>query len=174
MLLRRPPTRILAVCLAAVVLLALSGHVFLLRSPSSPSLLAEKGLKSSAFNFTETKPAWLAKPVSGEHAPLVIRMAIISHPKEVERRATIRKSVLAGIPKSEVDLTYKFFVGTASAPDDMEDGGEEARMDAAVREEQKEHGDLVVLDMQENLARMGEKRWRMFHWVRPNCYLTMR
>jgi hypothetical protein len=63
--------------------------------------------------FSDPPPAWLEPPSHGTK-PMSIRMAIISHPDEFEKRAAMRRSVLRGVPLSEVDLTYKFFTNIPS------------------------------------------------------------
>jgi hypothetical protein len=173
----RPRTTIAV--LAAVFTLFLVGHVLTIKGPSSFSfsltddehLPAFDRFPDEHFNWTAPHPPdWLQPPAStAVHEPVVFRMAIISHPKEFDRRKAIRDYVLANVPKKEVRFDYYFFLGKTDkmAPIDGRNMTAEEINDE-VQKEQKQHGDLFLIDMLESQRGLGEKRWRALKWVRPS------
>ncbi|KAF9064669.1 galactosyltransferase-domain-containing protein [Rhodocollybia butyracea] len=87
--------------------------------------------------------------------PLVLRIGIISQPKEYARRQAFRETTLRGVPKNEVVIHYRFLIGYSGEGDE----------DRRVLEEHLEYGDIIRLDMKESGLRLGEKRWRMLKWA---------
>lgn len=49
------------------------------------------------------------------HVPLVLRVAVISHALEIERRRDIREYIFEGVPTESVTLEYKFIVGNLTS-----------------------------------------------------------
>ena len=46
-----------------------------------------------------------------DSAPLQLRVAIISHASEIERRSLIRDLVFKGVPEKFVKVEHRFFIG---------------------------------------------------------------
>lgn len=107
----------------------------------------------SVYNFTASRPKWLAPLPRQRPEPLIIRLAIISHPREFERRKAFRQYVLSDLPSHEIKIQYRFIMGYTDTADDRR-----------VSQERALHNDVLVLDMKESMDRMGEKRWRMLKW----------
>lgn len=122
---------------------------------ASPLVLDDSSaMDASVFNFTASRPEWLVPPPRHQQEPLVIRLGIISHPREFERRKALRQYVLADLPTQEVIIHYRFIMGYTGSHDDLRAAQERAL-----------HRDIIVLDLEENTDRMGEKRWRMLKWA---------
>jgi hypothetical protein len=136
--------------------------------PEGRHPLSYVGLPVDAFNWTSPLvPTWLQRPVvAPETQPLVLRVAIISHPAEFSRRKAIRDHMLVGVPHSEVDIQYYFFLGKAEDTTWSRMKGSSAQeVDAAVHREAEEHNDIHFLDMVDNKDRLGYKCWRALQWV---------
>lgn len=73
----------------------------------SPELIKPPELITSFGN--ETRPAWLDLPPV--EIPLIFRVAVLSHPKEVDRRQLIRDNIFKGVRPSEISIEYRFIVG---------------------------------------------------------------
>jgi hypothetical protein len=110
---------------------------------------------------------WLQRPVTAsETQPLMLRVAIISHPAEFSRRKAIRDHMPVGVPHSEVNIQYYFFLGKAEDTTWSRLKGSSAQeVHAAVHREAEEHDDIHFLDMVDNKNRLGYKRWRAIQWV---------
>jgi hypothetical protein len=121
-------------------------------------------LPADAFDFTSPRPAWLAPTPAGT-PPLVLRIAVISHPSEVARRAAIRESVFADVPAADVTFEYKFVV--ARAPGERQHAWSTTTLDEVVDEEQRAHGDMRILDVHEGKFVLGVKRHAALLWVCP-------
>jgi hypothetical protein len=140
--------------LATSALLTLARHPRFGLLPTAFSAPAAPGaLALDVFEWNGTTPAWLAKPYAG--GPLRMRVAIVSHPAEADKRRAIRESVLAGVPRAEVRLEHRFFVGRAGDT-----------LDREMAREARAHGDVVVLDMPDSKITLGAKRWETLQWVR--------
>lgn len=117
------------------------------------------------FNFaTEPRPAWMFANSSssiGIEAPLSVRVAVLSHSDEVERRQLIRDYMFRGVRRSEIQIDYRFLVG-------MPNGwfGNENRL-KGLRQEEQEHGDMVILDFKDSKYTLSKKRYYGLKWVRP-------
>lgn len=73
-----------------------------------------------------------------------------------------RDSMLAGISKKYVDLTYKFFVGRPIADEDTNQS-----IFDAISKENKAYDDVVMLkDIKDITERLSEKRFSALKWVR--------
>jgi hypothetical protein len=120
-------------------------------------------LPADAFDFTSPRPAWLAPTPAGT-PPLVLRIAVISHPSEVARRAAIRASIFADVPAADVTFEYKFVV--ARAPGERQHAWSTTTLDELVDAEQRAHGDLRILDVHEGKLVLGVKRHAALLWVR--------
>jgi hypothetical protein len=158
--------------LAAACVLAFS-TVWLVAHILRPTLAGRKlrqfsplynNFPADAFDFTSPRPAWLAPTPPGT-PPLVLRIAVISHPSEVARRAAIRDSIFADVPAADVAFEYKFFV--AKAPGQRQHPWSMTTLDEVVDEEQRTHGDMYVLDAHEGLLVLGVKRHAALLWVCP-------
>ncbi|TFL02622.1 galactosyltransferase-domain-containing protein [Pterulicium gracile] len=128
--------------------------------PALPSSYAEfdfslpkEKLAAELFSFPRSsRPKWLSTPAP--QSPLVFRIAIITHPRDFDKRDAVRKYTLSNVPTSACKFSYRFILGY----------GNEAE-DKLVLEEMHKYGDIVRLDMKEDKRRMGEKRWRMLRWA---------
>jgi hypothetical protein len=120
---------------------------------------------SDAFDFTRPRPEWLVPPSPEQNktTPLVLRIAVITHPSEVDRRTAIRESIFADVPSNEVSFQYKFFVGRA--PGKRLHVWSTQTLDEIVDEEQTVHQDMEILDMKESSSGLGMKRHAALHWV---------
>ncbi|TFK98734.1 hypothetical protein BDV98DRAFT_595402 [Pterulicium gracile] len=110
---------------------------------------------NSSFDFTTSRPDWLSVPERNAQL-LIIRLAIISHSKEFDRRKAFRQYVLADLPahKFEVEVHYRFIMGYTRDVDDLR-----------VAQERAVHSDILVIDQEDGTDRMGEKRRRMLRWA---------
>jgi hypothetical protein len=162
--------------LAAACVLAFS-TVWLVAHILRPTLAGRKlrqfsplynNFPADAFDFTSARPAWLAPTPPGT-PPLVLRIAVISHPSEVARRAAIRDSIFADVPAADVTFEYKFFV--AKAPGQRQHPWSMTTLDEVVEEEQRTHGDMYVLDAHEGLLVLGVKRHAALLWVCPVAHV---
>jgi hypothetical protein len=128
---------------------------------------------SDAFNFTAQKPPWLA-PVRAPHfegssssskgpAPLVLRIAVISHPEETDRRDAIRANVFSDLPTNEVKIDYRFFVGRTNGQ--RLHKWSMTTLDEMVEDEQAKYGDMHVLKFKESSSMLGVKRHAALQWV---------
>lgn len=104
----------------------------------------------------ETRPSWMDLPLPLE--PLAFRVAVMSHPSEVERRQLIRDNIFKGVRPSEIDLKYCFVLGL---PDNVP---AERKMDT-LRKEQEKHGDLEVMDIDDARDRLSQKRYHALKWA---------
>lgn len=115
--------------------------------PSSPS----KSLEWIQTFDVESRPSWMDAPPP--QVPLILRVAVMSHPKEVQRRQIIRDYIFKGVRPTEVEIDYRFMVGS---PDGSLD---------ALQREHEEHKDLVILDFKDELDRLSQKRFLALKWV---------
>jgi hypothetical protein len=144
----------------------LAGRLILSYSPTY------HGFPSDAFDFSKPRPEWLIpprlrKPATAEPPALVLRIAVISHPEEVERRAAIRAHVFQDVPLHEVTFEYKFFVGRV--PGERLHSWSKNMLDEVVDGEQKEHGDMFIIEqLKESSSGLGIKRHAALHWVGIN------
>jgi len=104
----------------------------------------------------EDRPAWLDSPRTGE--PLLFRVAVISHPSEVQRRQHIRNSIFAGVPSKEIQLDYRFFVG-------MPLENEFGKVSDEIWKEQERHKDMVIMQKPDVFERISEKRYAALKWA---------
>lgn len=114
-----------------------------------------------------SRPEWLDTPPP---KPLVLRLAIITRVDGFDRRNALRQSLLRGIPESDVKVEYKFVVGHERYP---WVGKPYSWVDQWVRDEQTKFGDVLILNMEENMKRMTEKRYRAMQWgglAEPSSY----
>lgn len=102
----------------------------------------------------EVRPAWLDSPRTTK--PLILRVAVISHPSEAQRRHLIRDSIFKGVSSKEVQIDYRFFVGIPE-----KNGSslikEETSYD--IWQEERRHKDMVILDFHDTYERISEKRY---------------
>jgi hypothetical protein len=123
-----------------------------------------RNLPAEAFDFKAPRPQWLAPPDAGA-APLLLRIAVMSHPAERTRRAAIRETVLADVPPADVVFEHKFFTGRV--PGQRTHGWSSELVDNAVDEEQSAYGDVAVLDLDDGPSALGIKRHAALLWVTP-------
>lgn len=117
------------------------------------------GFAPGTFEFaSSTPPTWISTPPP---RPLVIRLAIITQPGSFERRQLLRQILVSDIPETDVKLDYKFVVGYEKYPP----GAWISSTDRRVEEEQKEHGDILILKLKESRVRLTEKRYRAMQWA---------
>jgi hypothetical protein len=169
--------RITILLLTLLITLSITWHILTIKAPLFVSRVVGGpehkhpftyvGLPADAFNWTSpNRPAWLEPPKS-KTTPLVLRFAIVSHPKEFARRKAIRETVLADIPRREVKLEYYFFLGKTNKLEEVNGRNMTAKeVNTAVQKEKQRYGDLYLLDMTESSRGLGEKRWRALQWVR--------
>jgi hypothetical protein len=157
--------RLLA-ALAAVLLLFLSAELYLRHSASISTYRAVSSYWTT-YGFGHAPPPWLWPRAPSAHAPLSIRLAIISRPEEREHRDAMRRAVLADVPQEDVHLTYRFFVGVPAHPERFHELAEQPEgVENSLREEAAARGDIELLDLGEGRLYMGTKRWMMLKWVR--------
>jgi plasmid stability protein len=153
--------------LTLLLLLFLELH---LRSSASISTFSAVTSFWTTYGFGHAPPPWLVPSVPPEHAPLSIRLAIISRPGEREHRDAMRRTVLAGVPQADVHFTYRFFVGVPAHPERFHELAEQPEgVEDSLRVEAAEHGDIELLDLGEGRLYMGTKRWMMLKWVRQTA-----
>lgn len=104
----------------------------------------------------EVRPEWLNSPSVQE--PLLFRVAVISHPSEGERRRLIRDSIFKGVPSNEINLEYRFFVGTSG-------GNSSGEILDEIWREERQYKDMVILDMPDTYEKLAEKRYAALKWV---------
>lgn len=119
----------------------------------SPPVLAPEAF---AFKAT-TKPYYLSR---GLDKPVVIRLGIIARVDAFERRQALREAMLSGVPAQDVKLDYRFFVGQPK-----EKGAKRLRIKLELAKEQREYGDVIVLDQEDITERISEKRFHAIQWV---------
>jgi hypothetical protein len=152
--------------LAAALLLFLSAELYLRHSASISTYRAVSSYWTT-YGFGHAPPPWLWPRAPSAHAPLSIRLAIISRPGEREHRDAMRRAVLADVPQEDVRLTYRFFVGVPAHPERFHELAEQPEgVENSLREETAAHGDIELLDLGEGRLYMGTKRWMMLKWVR--------
>lgn len=108
------------------------------------------------------KPQYLDKPSVSALRPLTIRLAIVSRVDELETRQALRDTMLEGVPKKDVNIAYRFFVGK------MKDGDERMTWNLwwELLWERWVRGDVVTLwDLDDVKHRLSEKRYRALKWV---------
>jgi hypothetical protein len=81
----------------------------------------------------------------------------VARPSEREHRDALRRTVLTGVPATDIHVTHRFFVGVSTS--------ESAGFVDALRAEAAEFGDVEMLDLEEGGPNMGTKRWMMLNWV---------
>jgi hypothetical protein len=135
-----------------------ANNIFTDALPASMKHFVSGSLPESAFEWNTTKaPEWLAHPINSGR-PLRLRVAIITHPSEFERRHAVRELVLKGVPREEVLVEHLFFLGHVS----------DLSMNDQVVREAAVHGDIELLDMSDSKTTLGTKRWEALRWVRPH------
>jgi hypothetical protein len=117
------------------------------------------------YYFSDPPPSWLTPPKPSRDS-LRIRMAIISHPAEFEKRMAMRLNIVQGVPHTDVDLTYVFMIGIPERPQDWPEAKPlSPEVVEAVQEEARRWNDLHFLNIGEGRRYMGEKRWMMLQWA---------
>lgn len=107
----------------------------------------------------EPRPAWMTVVTeSPVKTPLSLRVAVLSHPKEVERRELIREYMFKGVPRNEVHIDHCFLVGKPSG------WSAQGKLEKLLQE-QEEHQDLVILDIEDSKKRLSQKRYSGLKWV---------
>jgi hypothetical protein len=169
--------RAIVVSLTVLISLGLTWHIMSLHPSNSifdthaEAMVA--GLPPSAYNWTSPRPAWLDPP-SGDFEPTKFRLAIITHPSEVSRRKVLRETVLSHLPRKEVVVDYRFFMGLTNKGGDVDGVPMSAeQMNEMVKVENTKHGDIKLLDVIEDKDRLAEKRYQALQWVRSS-YLYIR
>ncbi|GJJ08033.1 hypothetical protein Clacol_002240 [Clathrus columnatus] len=116
-------------------------------------------LDPKIFTFDkEPRPSWMDSPPT--QPPLSLRVAVLSHPKEVQRRQLIRDNIFKGVRRNEIQIDYRFLVGLPA------DGNYFSKKKVEkLREEGKEHGDLVIVEIKEAFDRVSEKRFAALKWA---------
>ncbi|TFK31665.1 hypothetical protein BDQ12DRAFT_693758 [Crucibulum laeve] len=130
----------------------------------------------------EPRPSWLDTPLPAGHEPLILRLAIITHIKESDRRKAIRDNVLSGLDitsaspsrsnssysrpfssnsSSEIQIEYRFFAGRAP-PAGFFSWGKSPN--ERILEENRRFGDITVLDVDDVPERVSEKRYGALIW----------
>ncbi|KAF8512596.1 hypothetical protein BU17DRAFT_53988 [Hysterangium stoloniferum] len=115
---------------------------------------------STAYGFSSTpRPAYLdITPPQ----PLILRVAIMSRRNEFERRQALRNYVISGLPETDVQFQYRFFVGMGK--DAMEEAGSD--MSERLQDEKSIHGDVIILkDIEDTPERLSEKRYSAVKWA---------
>lgn len=109
------------------------------------------------FVFNEDdRPSWLDVPPP---RPLRLRVAVISHTSEFNLRMILRETVLWGVPKSDVDMVFRFFVGRLT-------GRNSVAVGQRLEQEMERYGDIVMLkDIDDIKERISEKRFAALKWV---------
>lgn len=139
------PKVILSICIISVILILLD--------------IRSKTWRGPVYIFDkEAHPAWLDSPHAAE--PLILRVAVISHPSEAERRQLIRDSVFKGVPSKEVQIDYRFFVGIPER-----NGSSWEDMPHDIWQEEQRHKDMVILDFPDTYERISQKRYAALKWV---------
>lgn len=110
---------------------------------------------------TELRPGWMDVPSSTQNSPLLLRVAVLSHPKEVNRRQLIRDHIFKGVRSNEVNIEYRFIVG-------LHKQRHRGVPDYRLQKEHEQHGDLVILNFKDSYDRLSEKRYAALKWV---CYI---
>lgn len=158
---RRPRPITIALLLAIFVLLCIFLTNVKTRYIDDPVVWKERD-----FTFKDhPRPAYLDKPLS---TPLRIRLAIMSRVDEFQRRQVTRNAVLYGVPESDVQLEYKFFVGKRVGKDYVD------KMKGWVTGiglwmERWMYGDIMILhELNDVPQRLSEKRYMALQWV---CFL---
>lgn len=90
---------------------------------------------------------------------MVIRLAIISHIFEFERRQVLRDTVLKGIPSADVKLEYKFIIGLAK------EGTANLTTRYQRAKEDWFYGDVLTMKVTDIPERLSEKRYGALKWV---------
>ncbi|GJJ06704.1 hypothetical protein Clacol_000899 [Clathrus columnatus] len=128
--------------------------------PSESPPPAEKTeLDPTIFAFDkESRPLWMDSPPT--QPPLSLRVAVLSHPKEVQRRQLIRDNLFKGVRRNEIHIDYRFLVGLPVDGDNVVEKKVEQ-----LKEEEKEKGDLVIVEIKEAFNRLSEKRFAALKWA---------
>ncbi|GJJ06869.1 hypothetical protein Clacol_001065 [Clathrus columnatus] len=117
------------------------------------------------------RPKWLDSPYTTKSLskePLILRVAVISHPSELERRRAIRDSIFRGVPSHEIQFDYRFFLGVS---EDMEDGNG-GKTNSLYREAEK-YKDMVILkNIPETYDRIAQKRFAALKWASRSIFLA--
>jgi hypothetical protein len=142
---------------AVLASLGLLSHLYFLGHTRGVNVFShyfqEGDIPASAFNFSAPRPAWLAKPTE-KQAPLVLRIAFVTHPGEKDRRDAIREHVLKGVPSTEVVFDHRFFIGSSGDSD----------LDARIAAEATERGDIEKLNLTESKDHLSRKRYAALLW----------
>jgi hypothetical protein len=163
----------MVVSVTLLISLGLTWHIMSLHPSNSildtsPEVMVA-GLPPRAYNWTYPRPAWL-EPPTGDFEPTKFRLAIITHPSEVSRRKVLRETVLSHLPRKEVVVDYRFFMGLTDKDGDVEGVRMTAeQMNEMVKAENAEHEDIKLLDVVEDKNLLAEKRYQALHWVRSSC-----
>ncbi|TFK39094.1 galactosyltransferase-domain-containing protein [Crucibulum laeve] len=114
---------------------------------------------NNTFIFDQgPRPTYLDTPPK---KPLVLRIAVISRIDEFERRQTLRDTILNGVPESEVQFVYRFFLG--ANPEGLIEG---SVTNFQLSQEKRKHNDIVVFeDILDIPERLSEKRYSALKWA---------
>jgi hypothetical protein len=128
-----------------------------------------KGLPTDAYSFG-SRPSWtLPLDTNDTTRPLVLRIAVISHAAEFDRRTAIRDTVFEGVSGRDVVFQHKFFLANT--------GGQRLHtwrpetVEQLVTAEQARYGDISILEALEGPNILGMKRHMALSWV--NLFLPM-
>ncbi|KAH9479930.1 Beta-1,3-galactosyltransferase 6 [Psilocybe cubensis] len=108
------------------------------------------------ISFDPPRPAYLDTPLV---EPMVIRLAIISHVFEFERRQVLRDTVLRGVPESDVHIEYKFIIGNPK-----EGLGNWTTWLQRTKEDWV-YGDVHTVPVTDIPERLSEKRFGALKWA---------
>ncbi|KAF8510873.1 hypothetical protein BU17DRAFT_55076 [Hysterangium stoloniferum] len=153
--LRRP--RLIVAFVFVIAIITFVGRNLTWNASSTPS---KPLFSNGTFTFHESlRPTYLDIQLQ---SPLAVRVAVITRRNEFERRHALRQSMLQGIPSTDVQLEYRFFLGERSPPFSFH----EWILSWRIAYESVMYGDITLLnDIVDIPARLSEKRYSALKWA---------
>jgi len=150
-------SRLIVSLVLVLAVLAFVGTNFVWKTSSSVSL--DPLFSNYTFRFHESlRPTYLDTPLQ---SPLAVRIAIITRRNEFERRQAFRQAMLQGIPSTDVQFEYRFFLGERPPPFSFTDWIRSWQ----IAYESFHYGDITLNDIADVPDRLSEKRYSALKWA---------